>query len=143
MEVGSTDGHGWTRCLGVADAADVGGILLGRRDETVAELRVLTHERGRKAVEEAEHVVAHQDLAVAVGPGADADRRHGERARGVAGHFARYRLEDDGERASILQRQRIRDQGIGFTWLRRPPDITTGLVYRLRLQAEVPHHRDA
>ena len=47
--------------------------------DRVAELRVLVHERRHEAVEQAEHVVADEDLAVAVGSGADADRRNRQR----------------------------------------------------------------
>src|SRR5438046_10204678 len=44
----------------------VADVFLGRRQDRVAEMRVLFHERRNEAVEEPQHVVADENLPIAV-----------------------------------------------------------------------------
>ena len=55
---------------------------------------------------EAEQVVVHEHLSVAVGPGADPDRRHREPPRDLGRDRRGNRLEHDGEAACIFERER-------------------------------------
>ena len=104
---------------------------------------VLLHEGRNEAVEQAQHVVAHEHLAVAMRTGADADRRNVERgARRLRDLFGN-RLEHDREGAGILQCERVGDERIRVLRASGLLDVAANLVHRLRLQSEVSHHRDA
>ena len=65
-------------------------ITLGCSQKCVAELRILLHKKGHKAVEMPEQIVADQDPAVAVRAGADTDRGNlqlgGDRLGNVVGN---------------------------------------------------------
>ena len=61
-----------------AALAHVGGVRVERGADRLADLRVALDEARRAALVEAEEVVPHEHLAVAVGAGADADRRDRE-----------------------------------------------------------------
>src|SRR5262249_10911802 len=77
------------------------------------ELRVLLHERGQERVEESEHVVADQNLAVAVRARADADRGDFQRIerpewvkRAVSTRWARRRSSARCDSSSVRNRLR-------------------------------------
>ena len=54
-----------------------------------------------------DEVVEDEDLGVGVRAGADADRRDLDRARDLAAELGRHRLQDDRERAGLLERPRL------------------------------------
>jgi hypothetical protein len=90
-------GVGWegTGADVVAVGADCGG-------DDFAEVCVLAGEFWRSVEGEAEEVVGDEDLAVAVGAGADSDRGDLEFAGDLRGEFAGDGFKDDGEGACRL-----------------------------------------
>jgi hypothetical protein len=117
--------------------------VLERVADLAREARVPLDEAGEVTLGEAEQVVVDEHLAVRVAARADADRRHCEPSR----HFGSDRcgdgLENDGERAGVLERERALDQlcgGCGRLALRLEAAELRG---RLGRQADVPHDRDA
>ena len=101
------------------------------------------HERRHEAVEQPEHVVADEDLPVASGTGADADGWNRQGACDVAGDVRRNGLEHQRKRAGVLQGERVGRSALPPRRLCRLLDVATHLMDRLRLQAEVTHHRNA
>src|SRR5262245_35976456 len=69
----------------IAAFVHVGHVRLGGGDDRLRQFRVLVNEGWDEPIEEPEHVGADEDLSVALGPGADADRRDVDAAR----HYAR------------------------------------------------------
>ena len=83
-----------------------------------------------------------EHLAVALAPGADSDRGHGEPAGDLGRDGGRDRFEHDREAARVLERDRVLDQ---------LPGGHRGLALRLEAaehrrglgrQTDVPHDRD-
>ena len=72
-------------------------------------VRVHLHELRGEPPEQADHVVQHEHLAVAVQPAADADRRDRQLLRDQRRELPRDGLEDDGEDARLLERKRVVD----------------------------------
>ena len=70
------------------------------------------------------------------GPGADADGRHLERRGDLRGKLGRDRLEHDGERAGVLQRERIFDDELGLARIASALPVAALLVDRLRQHAQ-------
>ena len=108
----------------------------------VAELSVFLDEF-RHARRQAEHVLEHQDLPVALGRGADADGRDRDALGDPRGERLGQRLEHDGEGARL-------GDGLGIVLERRPFGAVAALrleaaerVDRLRRQADMAHHRNA
>jgi len=94
------------------------------------------------ALAQAEQIVVDEHLAVAVGAGADPDRRHREPARHLRGDRRRHGLEHDREATGCLERARVVDE-----LQRRLRGLALGLEAAqhrrgLRGQPDVPHHRD-
>src|SRR5688500_14273466 len=61
--------------LWIARGPDIVDVGAPGCDDRLAQPGVLLHERRNRSLEQAEDVVAHENLAVAIGAGADADRR--------------------------------------------------------------------
>src|ERR1039457_2773853 len=87
--------------------ADVVGVRAGRLDDHLTQVGVRLDELRRRAAEmtgDAEEVVNHQHLGVAVGPGTDADRGNHELPAHLRSQVAQDALEDDRESTRILER---------------------------------------
>ena len=89
-------GLGVGRECAVADVVAIGPDGAGN---DFADVGVLAREFRRRVEGEAEEIVRDEDLAVAIGAGADTDRRDLELARDLRGKFARDGFEDDCESA--------------------------------------------
>jgi len=99
--------------------------------------------RGARPVRQAHHVLPDEHLAVAVRAGADPDRRDRQRLRHQRGDRGGDRLEHDGERTGVLERERIVDEAArraGAPGLRLE---AAELRDALRREADVRHHGDA
>src|SRR6266545_3284184 len=89
---------------------------------------------------DAEQVVEHLDLPIAVGAGADADSWNLEALADGCRDLARDQFEHNRERACLLDRDRVVDElarSFGCTALYA---VATELIHRLRGQADVSHH---
>src|SRR5439155_1676802 len=107
----------------------VGDVALERLADGLGQARVTANELGLVAQEQAEQVVAHEHLAVAADPRADADRRDRERARHLRAQPGRDALEHDREATGLLQHLRLAQQA-----------LLIGLAARLHLVAA--HRQD-
>src|SRR4029453_6110244 len=106
------------RLGGECGGADFAGVGADRFARGGPELGVAFGEAWRRAIAEAEDVVQHQDLAVAVHAGADADGRNAQARGELGGEVERHALEHDRERARCLDGGRIFDQPLRLA--RRP-----------------------
>ena len=97
----------------------------------------------RLARAQPEDVVQHLDLAVAAGACADADGRYGKPFGHGLCNVARHRLEHDGERARVLDGERIVEQAAGLVGGAPLHAVAAELVNGLRGETEVAHHGDA
>ncbi len=68
---------------------------------------VAADEFGRRRKGEIHEIVEDENLAVAIGTGADADRRNGERGGDGRGGFAGNAFENDGAGAGVSEREGI------------------------------------
>ena len=132
--VSSLDGNRPARTSSANRATAVGGVGLQRR--------VAADELRLDAVLEAEQVVVHEHLAVAVTPGADADRRHGHRVGDDPGDGVGHALEHDREAARLGERHGVVDDGLGGVELLALHLEAADGVDGLGREAEVAHHRD-
>src|SRR5262249_23365548 len=107
-------------------------------DDTLAEVGVLLDEAWAEVVEQAEHVVGDEDLAVAADAGADADGGDLDGRRDLLGHLLWDALDDQGEGPGLLGGQGVFHQ-LGLIALDAEAPQTTD---RLRCQADVAHDRD-
>jgi hypothetical protein len=108
----------------------------------VAQRGVAADELGCHALLDAEHVVVHEHLAIAVAAGPDADGRHVDGVGHHGGHPVGHALEDDGEAPRRGQGLGVGDQRQGGVVLAALDLEPAHGVERLRRQAEVAHHRD-
>ena len=109
----------------------MGGCLL--------QVRIRADKLRRCAVAEAQQVVQHQNLSVAVGPGADADGRNAEPLRHPRGQLARNSFQHQGKRTGIFESLGILDDTVRIFQV-LPLDVIAALgVKRLRRQAQVAH----
>ncbi len=95
------------------------------------------------AGEHAQHVVHHQHLARALGPGADADGGDRQQARHLAGQRGGNGFHEDHLRAGVLHGQRI---GLELRGGLVAPALDLEAaegMHRLRRQADVRAHRNA
>src|SRR6185295_2370473 len=100
------------RLGGIAPGADV---LPERRDgapDRVSGLGVPPHEARRLAEAEADQVVEHEHLPVAVESRADADRGNLDRGGDLAPQLERDALQNDRETARPLQRQGVVEEHV-------------------------------
>jgi hypothetical protein len=117
-------------------------VLEGAR-HLIAELGVLAHEAGVELGVDAEHVRGDQDLPVATVPGADADGGDAQHVGEAAGERRRHLLHHHREGARGLEGARRLDDGLGLDLVGAARLVGAIGVDRLRLQADVAHHRDA
>lgn len=113
------------------------------RGHLVAEIGVPFDEAGSLAVRESEHVMRYEDLAVAVGAGADADGGDVDRPGDQGADLSRDTFDNEGKGASLFHGkgilQKLFNGGMGF-----PLDlVATGLEDALRGEADMGENRDA
>ena len=91
---------------------------------------------------QAHQIVKHEHLAVAIGPGADADGRNSQLLGDARGHFARHRFEHHGKCAGRFHRARVAlHLPRGFR--RFPLHVESAeRIERLRRQPDMAHHRN-
>src|SRR5918999_4108202 len=101
--------------LGVREGPSlhVGGEAPGGPVDLLPKTGVPLHELRVPAEAQAEHVRHHQDLAVAVRTGPDADGGHPDRLGDLPGHLGRDPLEHQGEDARLLQGQGVLEETLG------------------------------
>src|SRR5262245_44912637 len=122
-----------------------GDHLLAVALECAADLRckidIALGEARRELLEQAQHVRRYHALAIAIDPRSVADRWHAKARGDDPGDLARDALEDDGEGAGLLERQRV---------LQQPPargrvaalNLEPAQLRRiLRRQPDMPDHR--
>src|SRR5712672_956 len=100
------------RLSGLRIVAQSNVICIGFRcaDDQFPKVRVLFHKRWHKVIKDSQHIVADEDLAVAVWSSTDADGRYLESIRYSMCNIVRNRFEDDRKGSGILQCQRIFEQ---------------------------------
>src|SRR4029077_17566134 len=96
-----------------APLPDIGVEPLEGIDDDRPELGVALRELRLELAEQAEDVVEHEHLAVTVNARTDADRGDGQALGGELGDRRRDRLEDDRERAGVLERERVVEELAG------------------------------
>ena len=92
---------------------------------------------------DAQHVIQHQHLGIAVRTRADADHRNPQGIADPGSERCRNTLQQQQIRARILQRQGIVMDPPGALLVTPLHPVTPQLVYRLGLQSEVRTHRNA
>src|SRR3954463_8309163 len=97
----------------ICAAANLARLCSDCRAHLGRHLRVALEELGLKGVVESEHVGEHQHLAVATGPGADANRRNPDRGGDARGNCRRHQLQNDPKSAGLLETFRLGDQTLG------------------------------
>src|SRR5690606_1457073 len=109
----------------------------------LAQLRETVEESRFELAIETEHVREDEDLAVAIGTRSDPDGRDLHRRSDGGGDLTRNQLEDQRERARVLESLRLGHETLAR--IRRSPlhAAPAEPVHRLRGEAEVTHHRDA
>src|SRR5439155_493432 len=96
----------------------------------------------RAAARHPEEIGADEDLPVAGGAGADPDRRYDEGGGDAGGDVGRNRLEDDAERAGLLEDPRVLEDLLGGV-LAAPLDLEAAeRVDALRREANVADDRN-
>ncbi len=91
------------------------------------------------AAGEPQQVVRHQHLAIAAGPGTDADRRHLHFRRDALGEFGGNALQHNRKRASRFGGQRIGHEPLGVAL----HFVAAQHMYALRTQAAMGHDGNA
>ncbi len=86
--------------------------------DALAEFGVALDELRFEVGKQPDHVLEHQDLAVAGRRGADADGRHADDLGDMAGDRLERALDDHGEGAGRLHRLGVLDDVGGFLFLR-------------------------
>src|SRR5690242_10645802 len=94
-------------------------------------------------IEQAQHVVNHQHLAIATNAGTDPDGRNRETPGDFLGQIHRHAFQHDRERAGFFHRQRIAQYRLASLLVAALNFITTKLMYGLRREADMAHDRDA
>src|SRR3546814_109614 len=117
-------------------AADRGGVGVAQVGVALGELRP-------EVWKHPDDVVGDQDLAVAGRRRADADRRHRQPARDVAGELLHRLLDDDAEGAGLRDRDRIGHDALRLGGIAAPYAVSAQRVDRLWGQSDVPEHRHA
>ena len=92
---------------------------------------------------QAHKVVQHLNLPVAMHARADTDGGDGERRGNLPRQRRRNALQYYGKRARALQGERLLLDLLRLSQRAPPRAVAAQLVYRLRRQAQVPHHRNA
>ena len=87
--------------------------------------------------------MAHQNLTIHVGTGADADHRHIHRRGNFLGDFSGDLFNHDGKGSSLFQEHRIPQQGVRLFLIASAHLIGAKGVNRLGSQTQVPHDRNA
>src|SRR2546422_4514624 len=103
--------------------------------------RVLLDELGGELIIQAQHVVEHEYLSVARGPGANADRRDRERLRDLRRERCGHELQHHRESTGVLECDRIRLQSPCRRLIATLDPMAAEGVHRLGREAEVPHDR--
>ena len=118
-----------------------GGVGGDRRRGLPGQVGVTPHELGRLAAVQPQQVVEDEDLPVAPGPGADADRGDVLGVGDGRAQRGRDALEDQCEASGVGQRP-----SVGIEPVARLPASLDAIaahgVDRLRREPQVPHHRD-
>src|SRR6266851_2322213 len=114
--VGSNGGCRGVRMLGAGEraVADLLDVSLGGPCDLVGQVGVSLHELRRLAGREAEHVVEHEHLPIGRGTGPDADGRDAHRLGHVGRQVRGHALQDDAERAGLLQLPGVRQDARGL-----------------------------
>src|SRR5690606_30558322 len=99
---------------GEAASADFRRIVFRRLGDHSREVGEMLDEARLEIVEQAEHVVRNQNLAVAGGRGADTDGGGRYRAGNLAGEWLDRSLDDDGEGAGLVDGAGIPPDLVGF-----------------------------
>jgi hypothetical protein len=120
--------------------SDLGSIGCGRLADLLGEVVVAFNE-ARRAFEQAEHIVRNEDLAVAFGRRADADDRNGDLAGDAGGDLLHHAFQDDGERAGIGDRLRVRENLFRFRFSAPTSAVPAERVHGLRRQPDMADHR--
>ena len=81
----------------------IGAILLHGSGDELVEVQVATQEPWFEFLGDAQHVVCHEHLTVAMRPGADADGGDAERLRNFLAQLRRNLFQHDGEAAQLFQ----------------------------------------
>jgi hypothetical protein len=116
---------------------DVFAIVLDGGADQRAGVGIAAHKLGRRREGQVQQVVEDEDLAVAIGPGADADGGNGQLGGNGRGHFARNAFQHDGAGSGIGQGVRVGlelQDGFGGAGLHA---VAAHAVNALRSQAEV------
>src|SRR5206468_50354 len=104
---------------------------------------VVSFHEPRRALEHAKHVVNHQDLAIALGRGADADHGRTDGPGYAIGDLFQHPFDDDAEGACLVDSARIREDLVGLVLLTAARAIAAEDVDGLRSQPDMPDHRNA
>ena len=91
----------------------------------------------------AQQVVDDLHLPVAVRPRADADGGNGQSLRDGARHLVGHQLQDDAERAGLLQGKGVLQHGLRLRLAFALHPVPAELVHRLRGEPDVAHDRNA
>ena len=122
--------------------AHIVGECAQRGDAVGLQRGVPAHELRDDAVFEAEHVVEHEHLAIAMRSGADADRGDRQRVGDHARHLVGHAFEHDREATGVLERLGVVDQRERGGHLTALHLEAAHRVHRLRGEPDVTHHRD-
>src|SRR5688572_9227334 len=117
-------------------------IALERVDIRGGAVHEILHEARLAPRGDVEHVVEHEDLAVRIRPGADADDRHLESFGDLLAELRRDALEQHDVGARRFERLGAVEHALRSRFIATLHAKTSGLVYRLRLEAEVRAYRD-
>src|SRR6185437_16200689 len=118
-------------------------VAFQRITDRVTRLGVAFYEGRRKAAEQADDVVEHQHLAVAVRAGADADGGDTDAARDELRELRRHELEHHAPAARLLERDGALHDAPHALLVLALQSIAAERRGGLRCQADMPEHRHA
>ena len=96
----------------------------------------------RRTFEHAEHIVRNEDLAVALGGSPDTDDRDGDLRRDAGSELLHHAFKDDGERAGIGDRLRVRENLFRFRFSAPTCAVSAERVHGLGRQSDMADHRN-
>lgn len=122
--------------------SDVFGIGPGSLFNLFGDIVIALDETGR-ALKHPEHILRDQDLAIALGRGADPDNRNINRLRKGNGNRFQHAFHDHCKSAGIGNGLGIREDFFMLFLAAATGSITTQRVHRLRSQTDMRHDRNA